>query len=88
MARVFIPTNLRSLTQGLEQLEVSGSSVRAVIDQLESAHPGVREKLCDAEGNLRPGVSAVINGSVAALGALQRVDPDAEIHFLPSIGGG
>lgn len=88
MPRVFIPTNLRSLTQGLDQLEVGGSSVRAVIDQLESAHPGIREKLCDAQGNLRPGVSAVVNGPVAALGALQRVAPDAEIHFLPTIGGG
>lgn len=87
MARVFIPVAMRSLVGGQESVEASGLSIGQIIDQLEQQFPGMRERLCDGE-QLRPGLAVAVNGSVSALGLLQRVASDAEIHFLPAIGGG
>jgi molybdopterin synthase sulfur carrier subunit len=87
MPLVFIPPSLRQATNGQETVEVSGRSVRQAIDSLEAIHAGIKEQLCQ-DGELRPGLSVVVDGSVSSLGLLQAVDPKSEIHFLPAIGGG
>jgi len=87
MPRVFIPPLMRSLTNGEEAVEVDGANIAQVIENLEQRFPGMKERLCQAEG-LRPGLSVAVGGSVATLGMRQRTEPDAEIHFLPAIGGG
>ena len=87
MAAVWIPPLLRDLTGGLESVNVSGSTVRQLIDQFDELHPGIKARLCDS-GALRPGLAVVVDGLVAPLGLLQSVRPDSEVHFLPAIGGG
>ena len=87
MARVFIPPTIRSLTGGQEIVEAAGHNVREIINGLEEQYPGIKDRLCRGD-ELRPGLSVAIGGSVSALGLLQRVDVDSEIHFLPAIGGG
>jgi molybdopterin converting factor small subunit len=87
MPRVFIPKLLTPLTGGVEELDVAGATVRQVIADLESRHPGLRERLCDGD-RLRSGLAVAINGNVASLGLLAKVEPTSEVHFLPSIGGG
>ena len=47
----------------------------------------VVERLCDGDG-LAPGLAVSVNGAASALGLLQKVKPDDEVHFLPAIGGG
>lgn len=47
---VRIPTPMRSLTGGKDEVSVQGGSVAEVIDALESQHPGVKERLCDEQG--------------------------------------
>jgi molybdopterin synthase sulfur carrier subunit len=87
MPRVFLPVALRSLIDGQEAVDAEGSSVRELIDQLEQRYPGLRVRLC--QGNrLAPGISVVVSGAVSSLGLRQPVAPDAEVHFLPAIGGG
>jgi molybdopterin synthase sulfur carrier subunit len=87
MPRVFIPLPMRSLTAGEEIVEVGGTNLGQVIENLEQRFPGIKERLCQDE-EIRPGLAVDIAGSVATLGMLQRTAPDAEIHFLPAIGGG
>jgi sulfur-carrier protein len=87
MPHAFIPPLMRSFTNGQESVEVDGESVADVINNLDQQFPGIREKLCQND-SLRPGISVSVGGSVATLGMLQRTAPDAEIHFLPAIGGG
>ncbi len=87
MAHVWIPSLLRDLTQGRETVTVPGSRVRQVIEELERLYPGVRDRLCDANG-LRPGIAVVVDTEVARLGWMQPVGPDSEVHFLPAISGG
>jgi molybdopterin converting factor small subunit len=87
MPRVFIPPNLRSLVDGQEVVEIGGCTVRHVIDELDRRYPGIKDRLCQNE-TLRPGLAVAVDGSISALGVLQRVEPGAEIHFLPVVGGG
>jgi molybdopterin synthase sulfur carrier subunit len=87
MPRVFIPPAMRPLVDGQEIVEAVGGTVREVIDDLERRYPGIKERLCQNDA-LRPGLAVMVGGSTSALGLLQRVDEDAEIHFLPIVGGG
>ncbi len=50
MVTVRIPTPLRTLTGGEEQVQVTGETLRVVIDTLETKHPGMRDRLLDAKG--------------------------------------
>jgi molybdopterin synthase sulfur carrier subunit len=47
---VRIPTPLRSLTGGKDEVEAEGHTVGEVIDDLERRHPGIKERLCDERG--------------------------------------
>jgi len=50
---VRIPTQLRELTSGQGEITVEAVTVREAIDQLNTAHPGIGERLLDDSGNLR-----------------------------------
>ena len=87
MPRVFIPPLLRPLTEGAEDVEVAGSTVRQVIENLNARFPGIRERLCRGD-ELQPGLAVAVDGQISSLGLLQKVHPASEVHFLPAIGGG
>jgi molybdopterin synthase sulfur carrier subunit len=87
MVRVFIPPLLRDAAGGLDEVEVSATTVRQVVAALEARFPGVAERLCAGE-SLRPGMAVAVNGTISSLGLLQKVPDGSEIHFLPAVGGG
>ena len=87
MAVVWIPPLLRDLTGGSETVTVAGSTVRQVVDGLDRLYPGIKARLCDADG-LRPGLAVAVDTQVARLGLLQPVGEQSEVHFLPAIAGG
>ena len=87
MARVFIPAQLRELSGGAKQIELPGTTLRQIIDGLEAAFPGIRERLCSG-GAISPALQVSIDGALTSRGLLAPVAPDSEIHFLPAIGGG
>jgi len=84
---VFIPTLLQTLTGGRSSVEVEGATVRQVIDNLEQAWPGIRERLLD-QGKLRPNISIAVDGEVTPMGLLEPVTPSSEVHFIAAIKGG
>lgn len=59
--RVQIPAPLRSLTGGADTVEVEAKDIGSVIDGLESKHKGLKDRLCDASGNLRSYVRIFVN---------------------------
>ncbi|PYQ12261.1 MAG: molybdopterin synthase sulfur carrier subunit [Acidobacteria bacterium] len=59
--KVQIPAPLRSLTGGQSEVEVDASDVSGLIDRLDSRHRGLKERLCDADGNLRSYVRIFVN---------------------------
>lgn len=87
MVTVFVPTMLLSMTGGIKQMEVEASNIRQVIDRLEEAFPGMKERLLD-QGQIRSNLAVAIDGEVARLGVMERVGPSSEVHFVPAIGGG
>jgi molybdopterin synthase sulfur carrier subunit len=87
MPHIFIPPLLRDSTGGLAEVDVEGATVRQIVTALESRFPGIRHRLC-AGDQLRPGLAVAVNGAVSTMGLLQKVPADAEVHFLPAIGGG
>ena len=88
MARVFIPTLLQTLTGGHASVEAEGATVRQVIESLERAWPGIRERLLDDGGRLRPNISVAVDGEVTPMGLLEAVSPASEVHFVAAIKGG
>ncbi|MCH2502604.1 MAG: MoaD/ThiS family protein [Dehalococcoidia bacterium] len=89
MAEVWIPPKLQELTDGKQQVQVEGTSVRRLINNLEILHPGIKEFLVDdGEDDLVAGLAVIIDGEVSLLGMLEKVQENSEVHFLPAIGGG
>ncbi|MDA1215529.1 MAG: MoaD/ThiS family protein [Chloroflexi bacterium] len=90
MAVVFIPTILRKFAGGRTTVQVEAATVGEVIDKLEQEYPGIRERLVnpDEEDRLRPGLATFVDGETSTEGLRRKLAPDAEVHFLPAIGGG
>jgi molybdopterin converting factor small subunit len=86
---VRIPTPLRSLTAGAEQVPAEGQTVRAVIDDLEKNHPGLRERLLDAKG-IRRFVNLYLGDEdVRFLNGLDTpLKSGDELSIVPAIAGG
>ena len=87
MAIVFIPTQLRQLTNGVEQLELDVRNVRQVIEELEARFPGIKQGLCDGD-ELSPSIQVCVGQTLSSRGMITKVAADSEVHFLPAIGGG
>jgi molybdopterin synthase sulfur carrier subunit len=87
MPRVFIPPQARALTGGQASVDVPGTRVRQVVEEMERLYPGMKARLCDGDA-LRPGLVVVVGTEVAQLGLAQPVEADSEVHFLPAVGGG
>jgi len=85
-----IPTPLRKLTSDVETVELDGSTVGELIDNLEERFPGVKARLCDENGNLRRFINIYVNGEdVRFLDNLATAVKDgAEVSIIPAIAGG
>ena len=86
---VRIPTILRTYTGGEKAVDASGETLAAVIDDLETNHPGIKERLVDG-ADLRRFVNIYINDEdVRFLGGLEAQVADGDqIVVLPAVAGG
>jgi molybdopterin synthase sulfur carrier subunit len=87
MPTLFIPSPLRSLTQGKASVVVAGSTVREAIESLEAEYPGIRERLCEGE-KIRPNISVMVDGHVSHLKMREKLTDESEVHFVIAISGG
>jgi molybdopterin/thiamine biosynthesis adenylyltransferase/molybdopterin converting factor small subunit len=90
MATVRIPTPLRKLTDGKDEVQVQGATVRAALDDLERLHPGIRARICDEAGAVKKFINLFANDE--DIRGLQNLDTplrDAdELSIVPAIAGG
>jgi molybdopterin converting factor small subunit len=86
---VRIPTPLRSLTQGKEEVSATGTDVGAVIVNLESQFPGIKDRLLDEKG-VRRFINLYLNDEdVRFLEALKTPVKDGDtLTIVPAIAGG
>jgi len=89
-ATVRIPSPLRKLTDGVAEVSVEAGDLRAVVRQLEAAHPGLGERLLDEEGNLRRFVNVFVRDEdVRFLAGLETAVADGEVvSIIPAVAGG
>jgi molybdopterin converting factor small subunit len=89
-AVVKLPTQLRPAAGGAAAVEVSGSTVAEVLDDLFTRHGELRERLCDEGGGLRRFVNVYVGGEDIRFGdALETSVPEgAEVQILPAVAGG
>lgn len=87
---VRIPTPLRRLTQNLAEVEIEGDNIHAIIENLDSDYPGMKERLCDEGGNIRRFVNIYLNDEDIRFldGKETSVSDGAEISIIPAIAGG
>lgn len=71
-------------------MTVAGATVGAVVQDLESKHPGIRERLCDEAGKVRRFVNIYVNGDdIRFLSSLETAVKDGdEVSIVPAIAGG
>lgn len=87
---VRIPTPLRKLTEGKSEVEASGASVAEIIDNLESSYPGLKEKLCEENGNVRKFLNIYLNDEdIRFMDSLAtEVREGDTLALIPAIAGG
>ena len=89
MATVRIPTPLRTLTGGEDQVQAAGDTVKDVIENLEKNHPGIRERLLDEKG-VRRFVNIYVGDEDIRFrdGLATALKATDEISIVPAIAGG
>ena len=87
--KVQIPTPMREQAGGKAEVEVSGGTVKAALDDLIRQHPGLQTKLFD-NGRLRPYVNVFVNDEdIRYLDEMDTVVTDGVIvALIPAVAGG
>lgn len=87
---VKIPTQLRNLTGGSNEVEASGTTLAEVFEDLEARHPGIRERLVDDSGALRRFVNVYLGDEdVRFLNGLEtEVTEGGSVSIIPAVAGG
>ena len=87
---VRIPTPLRRVTNGQDKVSVEGSNLSEVVGSLDAEFPGLKERLCDEQGEIRNFVNIYVNGEDVRF--LQGLDSEIksgdEISIVPAVAGG
>jgi molybdopterin synthase sulfur carrier subunit len=88
--RVQIPSPLRPLTGGAEEVQLEATDVASLIDGLEGRHKGLRERLCTPGGELRSYVRIFVNDEdIRFLQEKQTaLRPGDTVAIVPAIAGG
>jgi molybdopterin synthase sulfur carrier subunit len=88
---VAIGTPLRSYTAGAAKVAVEvaddAPTLAAVLAALDAAYPGIRFRMVDEAGHVRPHVQVFVGGSVQR-NPSAAVPPGAEIMIVGALSGG
>jgi len=87
---VRVPTQLRTLTGGVGEISVEGSTVGEALKALDVAHPGFAERIFDDRGDLRRFVNVFLaDEDVRFLDGLATSVADGQtLSIVPAVAGG
>ncbi|MCI0343456.1 MAG: MoaD/ThiS family protein [Planctomycetales bacterium] len=85
--RIHLSSHLRDYTGGKATVEAGGKTLSDVVDALEARFPGLRFRIVDEQGGIRPHIRFFV-GEEAAPDLSVPVPPGAEVHILGALSGG
>ena len=87
---VRIPAPLRKLTNDQEVVPAEGATIGDVLAHLEKSFPGLIERICDEQGNVRRFVNIFLNDEDIRFleEKATPVKETDEISIVPAIAGG
>ncbi len=88
--KVRIPTPLQKLTNNQAEVEGNGASLKELIENLEKAYPGFKERVCDETGKIRRFVNVYVNEEDVRFqkGESTPLKDGDEVSIIPAIAGG
>ena len=87
---VLIPQPLRNLTGNLSKVAGEGSTLSALVANLEGSYPGMKERVLDESGALRRFVNIYVNGEDVRFdnGLDTSLKDGDEVSIVPAVAGG
>ncbi len=88
--KVRIPTPLRKITKDHDEVSADGATVAEIIDDLEKNYPGLKDRICEDDGNLRRFVNLYLNDEDIRFkdNLKTTVADNDELSIIPAIAGG
>ena len=87
MATVLLPRSLLALFPGVDRRhEVAAGTVGSVLDALDRAVPGLRDRLVEPGPRLRPHINVFVDSEPAELSTA--VEDQSVVHVIPAVSGG
>lgn len=84
--KVLIPSPLLSYTR-VREVEAEGATLGALLADLDRQFPGIRHRMVDEQGGIRPHMRVFVNGEqVMALG--QPLAPTDAVQVIQALSGG
>jgi len=90
MPSVRIPTPLRKLSGDRDQLNISAANVSELIEGLEQECPGIKDRICDEDGNIRRFINLYVNNEDIRFlnGKDTELSENDNVSIIPAIAGG
>ncbi len=87
MPRVVVPSQLRGYTAGKSEVDAAGTTVGAVLLDLDRQFPGFRFRVIDEQDRVRRHIIIFVGGE--RMDELAAAIPDgAELHIVGALSGG
>ncbi len=90
MAQIRIPMPLRKLTNDIDIVTSTASTLGEAVDLLEADYPGIKERIVGEDGEIRRFVNIYVNGEdVRFLSNLATaLKASDEVSIVPAVAGG
>jgi sulfur-carrier protein len=88
--KVLIPTPLQKFTRDQAAIECEGGTISELLNSLEQDFPGIKDRLCDDQGNLRRFINFYVNSEDIRFldGQNTALNAGDEVSIVPAVAGG
>ena len=85
--KVVLPTPLVEYTAGRREVEAQGRTLAELLGDLDRRYPGIRFRVVDEQGAIRPHIKFFVDRELARSLEL-RLAPGAEVLVVAALSGG
>lgn len=90
MPSVRIPTPLRKLSGDRDEVSIDAGNISEMIEKLEQECPGMKERICDENGEVRRFINLYVNNEDIRFlnGKDTELNDSDTVSIIPAIAGG